>query len=207
MADLLKYNIILAAVHVLLHRKYTCILLWSEHLCPLPQFVCWNTDSNAAVSKYGDSMGWLGHEGRVLMSGMRTLINVTEGTALWRRQRASPDTKLNQLWTLWSLNIKNMLINYHFMIFHDIVLNLLQHMITQPFFVVMEVTGRKPCHSKEKQMYLVSMLIREDFPDGTSLRLVDEVITNSEQRRRLCRATDLGDYAKDRLRSPLHLRL
>ena len=56
---------------------------------------------------------------------------------------------------------------------------------------MMEVTGRKPCHSKEKEMYLVPILIREDFPDGASLRLVNEVITDSDQRRPLCRAADV----------------
>lgn len=52
-------------------------------------------------------------------------------------------------------------------------------------------------------MYLVLILVRDDFVEGASLKLVNAVITNSKQRRHLCRAINLGAYAKGRLRSRL----
>lgn len=49
-------------------------------------------------------------------------------------------------------------------------------------------------------MYLVFILVRDDFVEGVFLKFVNVVIINSKQRRYLCRVINLGVYVKGRLR-------
>ena len=89
----------------------TCILLWSECLCL--RFVCWTLDPKLVVLG-GTFERWLGHEGRVLMSGICAFIKEAPERSLapstmWghseRLAVCNPEERLHQtvtMLTCWS---------------------------------------------------------------------------------------------------------
>lgn len=69
------------------------LLFWTEYLGLLSKFVCWFLTLNVMVLGGEAFQMWLGHEGRVLMSGISALIKETPECSLaptWGYKKKMP---------------------------------------------------------------------------------------------------------------------